>query len=116
MIRAALYARYSSHLQREASIEDQFRICRHHAERAGWTVAETYSDSRISGDSMILRPGVQALLADARTGAFDVAAAEALDLVSRDQADVSILFKHLKFPGVMIAPSPKARSTSCMWA
>ena len=102
MIRAVLYARYSSHLQREASIEDQFRICRDHAERAGWTVAETYSDSRISGDSMILRPGVQTLLADAQTGAFDVVVAEALDRVSRDQADVSILFKHLKFAGVMI--------------
>ena len=28
--------------------------------------------------------------------------AEALDRVSRDQADVAILYKHLKFAGVMI--------------
>ena len=35
MIRAALYARYSSDLQSAASIEDQFRVCRDHAERAG---------------------------------------------------------------------------------
>ena len=102
MIRAALYARYSSPLQREASIEDQFRICRDHAERAGWTVTATFSDSRISGDSMILRPGVQALLSDARAGGFDVVVAEALDRMSRDQTDVSMLFKHLKFAGVMI--------------
>ena len=102
MIRAALYARYSSDLQREASIEDQFRICRDHAERADWTVVDTYRDAAISGDSMILRPGIQALLTDARSGAFDVVVAEALDRMSRDQADVSVLFKHLKFAGVMI--------------
>ena len=58
MIRAALYARYSSDLQSAASIEDQFRICRDHAERAGWTVVYTYRDAAISGDSMILRPGI----------------------------------------------------------
>ena len=33
MTRAALHARYSSDLQRTASIDDQFRICREHAER-----------------------------------------------------------------------------------
>ena len=102
MIRAALYARYSTDLQSAASIEDQFRICRDHAERAGWTVVDTYRDAAISGDSMILRPGIQALLADARAGAFDVIVAEALDRLSRDQADVSTLFKHLQFARVMI--------------
>ena len=55
--RAALYARYSPDLQRQASIEDQFRVCREHAEREGWTVAGTYRDAAISGDSVILRPG-----------------------------------------------------------
>ena len=102
MIRAALYARYSSDLQSAASIEDQFRVCRDHAEKAGWTVVDTYRDAAISGDSMILRPGIQALLADARSGAFDVVVAEALDRMSRDQADVSALFKHLQFARVMI--------------
>ncbi|MCY3702203.1 MAG: recombinase family protein [Rhodospirillales bacterium] len=61
-IRAALYARYSSDQQRAASIEDQFRVCREHAEREGWTVAATYKDSAISGDSVILRPGIQGLI------------------------------------------------------
>ena len=102
MIRAALYARYSSDLQSAASIEDQFRVCRDHAERAGWTVVDTYRDAAISGDSMILRPGIQALLADARSGAFDVVVAEALDRMSRDQADVSALYRHLQFARVMI--------------
>ncbi len=102
MIHAALYARYSSDLQSAASIKDQFRICREHAEQAGWTVVDTYRDAAISGDSMILRLGIQALLEDARSSAFDVVVAEALDRMSRDQADVSALFKHLQFARVMI--------------
>lgn len=51
---------------------------------------------------MILRPGIQALCADARTGSFDMAPAEALDRISRDQADVATLFMHLHFAGVRI--------------
>ena len=63
---AALYARCSSGQQRSASIEDQFRVCREHADREGWRIAGAYRDAAVSGASMILRPGVQALLEDAR--------------------------------------------------
>ena len=77
MTRAALYARYSSDLQSQASIEDQFRVCRGHAEHEGWTISGCYRDAAISGDSVILRPGVQALLEDARRGKFEVVVAEA---------------------------------------
>ncbi|WP_307437422.1 recombinase family protein [Labrys monachus] len=102
MTRVALYARYSSDNQRDASIEDQFRICREQAKREGWQVVGAYKDAGISGSSMILRPGIQALLQDAQTGQFDIVLAEALDRVSRDQADIATLFKHLKFAGVPI--------------
>jgi site-specific DNA recombinase len=51
---------------------------------------------------MILRPGIQTLLRDAQAGQFDVVLAEALDRISRDQADVTTLFKPLKFAGVPI--------------
>ena len=101
-LRCALYARYSSDQQRAASIEDQFRVCRERAAREGWKIAGAYKDSAISGDSMILRPGIQALLEDARRGLFEILVAEALDRVSRDQADVATLYKHLRFAGVMI--------------
>ena len=102
MTKVALYARYSSDNQREASIEDQFRVCREHASREGWKIVGTYHDAAISGASVILRPGVQAVLQDAQRGAFDMVLAEALDRVSRDQADVATLFKHLRFAGVQI--------------
>ena len=100
MIRAALYARYSSDQQNSASIADQQRICRERAEREGWHLVGSYEDAAISGASMILRTGIQRLLADAQAGRFDIVLAEALDRVSRDQADVATLFKHLQFARV----------------
>jgi DNA invertase Pin-like site-specific DNA recombinase len=102
MMRVALYARYSNDNQSVASIADQFRICREHAAQEKWQVAGVYDDAAISGASMILRPGVQALVQDAQRGKFDVVLAEALDRMSRDQADVATLFKHLRFAGVRI--------------
>lgn len=100
MIRAALYARYSSDQQNAASIADQQRICREHAEREGWQIVGSFEDAAISGASMILRPGVQKLLADAQGDKFDIVLAEALDRVSRDQADVATFYKHLQFARV----------------
>ena len=47
-MRAVIYARYSTDLQREASIEDQVRICRQRIDREGWTLVATYSDAASS--------------------------------------------------------------------
>ena len=102
MTRAAYYARYSSDNQRAASIEDQLRPCRERGEREGWQVVENYTDAAISGASMILRPGIKTLLADAQDGRFDVVLAEALDRLSRDQEDIAALFKRLRFADVRI--------------
>lgn len=63
-------------------------------------VVATYSDAAISGSTVILRPGVQALLRDALAGRFDVVLAEAMDRLSRDQEDIAGLFKRLRFAGV----------------
>ena len=88
LMRAAIYTRFSSHMQREASIEDQERLCRERAEREGWEVAALFADRAMSGASM-LRPGLQALLEAASDGSVDVVLAEALDRLSRDQADIA---------------------------
>jgi site-specific DNA recombinase len=102
MPRVALYARYSDDKQSPASIEDQFLICREQAGREGWRIVASYKDAAISGASVILRPGIQSLLQDAQMGRFDILLAEALDRVSRDQADVATLYKNLQFAGVKI--------------
>lgn len=104
MTRAAIYARYSSDLQSEASIEDQVRLCRTYIEQheqQGWRYLNAYTDRALSGASA-LRPGYQKMLEDARNGAFEVVVAEALDRLSRDQADVANLYKHLSFLGIKL--------------
>jgi site-specific DNA recombinase len=100
-MRAAIYARYSTDLQRDTSIADQVRSCRAVLEKEHWTLAATYTDAAITGSSR-LRPGYQKLLEDARNNQFDVVIAEALDRLSRDQEDVAALFKHLSFANVKL--------------
>jgi site-specific DNA recombinase len=79
----ALYARYSSDNQRNASIADQLRLCRLHAGKQGWTVVDSYTDRAIS-DASLLRAGIQELIQDAMRGRFAVVLAEAMDRLSRD--------------------------------
>ena len=96
-----IYARYSSELSRDASIEDQVRLCRAHAERQGWPVVRVFEDRAISGASVI-RPGYQAMLEAVQSGTVDIVLAESLDRLSRDQEDIAALFKRLRFLGVKL--------------
>jgi DNA invertase Pin-like site-specific DNA recombinase len=98
----AIYARYSSDLQNEKSIEDQVRVCRERAERDGYPVAQVYSDAALSGAHIVNRPGLQQLLADVQRGRFAVVYAEALDRVSRDQEHAAHVFKALDYIGVKL--------------
>ena len=100
-MKVAIYARYSSDNQRDASIEDQIRLCRLHAEKQGWHVVEQYTDHAISGASL-LRPGIQALISDATRGRFDVILSEAMDRLSRDQEDIAGIFKRMSYADVKI--------------
>ena len=99
--RAAIYARFSSDLQRDASIEDQIRSCREFAARQGLEVVETYADHAISGASL-MRPGIQKLLRDAQSGRFEMVIAEALDRLSRNQADIATIHQRLQFLSIAI--------------
>lgn len=99
--RVCIYARYSSDLQRDASIEDQIRLCSEKASKEGWDVGNCYTDAGISGASL-MRPGIQSLLQAAMNGEFDILLAEALDRLSRDQEDIAGIFKRMEFAGVKI--------------
>ena len=101
MTAVAIYARYSSDQQRDASIEDQIRLCQERAAREGWHIRQCYTDHAISGASLI-RPGVQALLQDAYAGQFEIILAESIDRLSRDQEDIAGIYKRLRFANVRI--------------
>jgi len=97
----AIYARYSTDLQSDASIEDQIRICKERARANGWHVVNCYTDHAVSGASM-MRPGIQIMMQDAQAGKFNLVLAEALDRLSRDQEDIAGIYKRLQFAGAEI--------------
>ncbi len=100
-LRVAIYARYSSDLQSDSSVEDQVRLCTELAKSKAWEVVDCYTDAGLSGASL-MRPGIQALIADALADKFDVVLAEALDRISRDQEDIAGVYKRMEFAGVEI--------------
>jgi len=67
VVTAVVYARFSSELQADRSIDDQVRLCRRFIEQQGWGYQYAYTDRAISG-ATALRPAYQALLEDARRG------------------------------------------------
>ena len=100
-LRAVIYARFSTDMQRDASIEDQIRSCQEYAARQGLKVIETYSDRAVSGASL-MRRDMQKLLRDGRNGLFDVVISEGLDRLSRNQSDIAQIYQSLLFAEVMI--------------
>lgn len=101
-MRAAIYARFSSDLQDARSITDQVSLARKYADTRGFRMIGVYEDAAISGASVINRPGLQRLLADACAGKVQVLVTESLDRLSRSQADIAALYERLNFLGVRI--------------
>jgi DNA invertase Pin-like site-specific DNA recombinase len=105
-MRTACYARFSSDLQRDTSINDQVRECREYATRQGWDWQDSqlYADKAISGASLEGRAGLQALQAAALTNPrpFDVLLVDDSSRVARDLADALRVLQALKFAGVRV--------------
>ena len=86
---AAIYARYSTNLQSESSIEDQVAACRAYAVREGLNVVRVFSDSATSGASLGNRPGAQEMLSAAQAGEFQAIIVFDLSRLSRDMEDLA---------------------------
>lgn len=103
MTRVALYARYSSEGQREASIDDQYRNCEHYATREGWEIVERYEDKGISGTKdETARPGYGKMLSAARAKRFDVLLVDDLSRLSRDSMKTEEARRLFVFLGVRL--------------
>jgi DNA invertase Pin-like site-specific DNA recombinase len=98
-MRAALYARFST--DKQASIDDQLRVCRSIAEQHGLDVVATFEDAAISGGTS-QRPGYQALLAAARRHDVDVIVAEDASRLWRNMAEQSPRLAELRDLGVHV--------------
>ena len=98
---AVIYARFSSHNQREQSIEGQLRDCHAYARRCGLTVVGEYIDRALSGLTDD-RPDFQRMIADAARRQFERIIVWKLDRFTRNRYD-SALYKHkLKQYGVRV--------------
>jgi site-specific DNA recombinase len=102
MLRAAIYARFSSDNQSDKSIGDQIALCHELCQREGLKVVAVFDDRAISGASVINRPGYQKLMRAAEAKNFDVLVAEDMDRVFRDQGDYHHARKRLDHHGITI--------------
>jgi len=105
-MRCAIYARYSSDMQKETSIEDQVRNCNEFAERRGWEVLpnQIYADRAVSGSSLIGRIQLSRLLevASAREKLFDYVLVDDTSRLSRDNLDQGRIIEDFHEAGVYL--------------
>src|SRR5689334_19266864 len=105
-MRAAIYARYSSDLQRPTSIEDQIRQCRQAADLKGWAVLADYirSDSEVSGAALAPRAALLSLIDDVkrRPRPFDVIVIDDTSRFGRNLTDVLTISDVLRHHDVFL--------------
>lgn len=101
--RVAVYARFSSDRQSEASIDDQVARARRYAAQHGATVdeARVFTDYAVSAASM-QRPGWEALMRAAEARVIDAILVEDLSRVSRKVGDTAIVVERLQWLGVRL--------------
>jgi site-specific DNA recombinase len=96
-LRAASYARYSSDLQKDKSIDDQFAENERIAERENFDIVARFNDRAKTAATMFERDGLHNLLEAARNREFDVVIVYDLSRLSRDQEDTAHILKLLNF-------------------
>jgi len=103
-MRCAVYARYSSDLQRESSLEDQIRKCREFASLKTRTVLDEFvlADASISGAAVAPRKELQALIAAAasKPRPFDRILVDDTSRLARNVADALKMVERLTYYGV----------------
>lgn len=105
VMRAAIYARFSTAKQNTRSTDDQIVLCRQYADREGYTVVKIYADKAKSGATVVGRDGYDMMVQDMRDGVFDAIIVEELDRLSRDMGDLYELHRlsqHLEIPLVSV--------------
>ena len=102
---AVIYARFSCSKQREASIEDQLRVCRSWCEREGYEVVGEYCDHAISGRTDE-RPEFQRMIDNA--GESGIVLVYMMDRFSRDAYDAPLYKKRLRDRGVRVLSATEA--------
>lgn len=101
MPNAVIYARYSSHAQRDTSIDQQLAVCRAFAQRGGIDVVDVYTDRALTGTNDN-RPGFRKMVADSAKRQWEYVIVYALDRFSRDRYDAATNKHALRENGVKV--------------
>lgn len=99
---AVIYARYSSHAQKDVSIEQQVEECKDFAKKQGLQVSRVYADRHLSGRSD-RRPEFQRMMRDAKKSQFDVIIAYKSNRMSRRMLHALSYEEELERQGVRVA-------------
>lgn len=100
-MRAVIYARYSSHNQKDASIDQQLRVCRRYAEENGLTVVGEYADHALTGTTD-RRPEFLRMIKDAEKERFQIVLVYKVDRFARNRYDSATYKAKLKRHGVRL--------------
>lgn len=100
-MRVALYARYSTDMQKPETIAVQNGNMRAYVAKAGWQEIGAWADQAISG-ATLNRPGIQVVLAACERRDVDVVLADEHDRVSRGQSHTAKVYERLQFLGIRL--------------
>ena len=100
-LNGVISARYSSHGQREVSIEQQVKECREYAAANNISISAIYADERISGTTD-KRPEFQKMIRHAERGMFEVIVAWKSSRIGRNMEDGLYYERRLAGFGVQI--------------
>ena len=96
-----IYARYSSHGQREESLDAQERACRAYAEEHGYEVVEVYQDAAKSGKTD-KRSGYSAMMQKVASREIQYILVHKYDRLSRNQSEAVAILHTLKKMGAKV--------------
>lgn len=101
MTPAVAYARFSSEMQREESIDAQIRAIKYYAAQSGYDIINIYTDKAKTGRNAD-RPNFMKMIADSSKREFQAVIVHKLDRFSRNSADALYYERQLNINGVTL--------------
>lgn len=95
------YARYSSHNQRDVSIEQQVEACREYAAKLGIQLIDSYEDRAVTGKTD-KRPNFQRMMKDAEKGKFKYVIAWKSNRMGRNMLEAMLNEAKLQDLGIRV--------------
>ncbi|MCL2189802.1 MAG: recombinase family protein [Defluviitaleaceae bacterium] len=106
---AVIYARYSTDMQTEQSIEGQIHVCKEYAKKNNLTIIENYIDRAVSGKTEN-RPQFLRMVDDSKNGCFNAVLVYKVDRFSRNKYDSVYYKKKLRDNGVRVVSATEGIS------